>query len=55
MPALHEHLADGRPCDEALSLAVDAYRRRTPHLFNWAPFKLVSIGRPVAINDTPRS
>ena len=45
MPALHEHLAAGLPCDEALALAVDAYRRQTPDTYKWAPFKLVSIGR----------
>ena len=51
MPAMHEHLADGLPCDEALALAVDAYRNRNPEMFKWAPFKLVSIGRPTTITN----
>ena len=46
MPALHQHLAGGLPCDEALALAVDAYRQQTPDMYKWAPLKLVSIGRP---------
>ena len=43
------------PLTPDLLLAVDAYRRQTPHLFDWAPFKLVSIGRPAAITDTTGS
>ncbi|MGA2830038.1 MAG: CHAT domain-containing protein [Streptosporangiaceae bacterium] len=46
MPALHQHLAAGLPCDEALAQAVDAYRRQTPDMYKWAPLKLVSLGRP---------
>lgn len=51
MPALHRHLAAGLPCDEALALAVGAYRRQTPDLYKWAPFKLVSIGRPAGTTE----
>ena len=46
MPALHQHLAAGLPCDEAVAQAVDAYRRQTPDMYKWAPLKLVSLGRP---------
>ena len=46
MPALHEHLADGLPCDEALALAVNAYREQSPSMYKWAPLKLVSVNRP---------
>ncbi len=46
MPALHQHLANGLPCDEALAHAVDAYRKHAPDIYKWAPLKLVSIGRP---------
>ena len=45
MPALHQYLASGQPCDEALAHAVDAYRKQTPDIYKWAPLKLVSIGR----------
>jgi CHAT domain-containing protein len=49
MPALHEHLADGLPSDEALALAVNAYREQAPGMYKWAPLKLVSIARPIPI------
>ncbi|HUN32621.1 MAG TPA: CHAT domain-containing protein [Trebonia sp.] len=46
MPALHQHLAEGRPSDEALALAINAYRAQSPGMYKWAPLKLVSIARP---------
>jgi CHAT domain-containing protein len=52
MPVMHKHLADGLTCDEALALAVDAYRKQKPDLFKWAPLKLVSIGRPTSTART---
>jgi CHAT domain-containing protein len=52
MPALHQHLAAGLPSDEALALAVDAYRQQDPIMYRWAPFKLVTIGPP-AVTTKP--
>ena len=46
MPALHEHLAGGLSSDEALALAVNAYRARAPGMYEWASLKLISTARP---------
>ena len=48
MPVMHQHLADGLPTDEALALAVNAYREREPEMYKWAPLKLVTIARPAS-------